>query len=317
MPGVWRAAPVGHRQHPDPRACSSAASCWLVGTGLRGSVVQPRLTSCDVIRPVGMGPLRSARATAPCEQLSGEDPVMVSTEGWAGLQELGDETWSVLERLARALHVRNAELQPTLDGIVSTAVRTIGSAQYAGLILLVRGELVPQATAGEPPHVLDVLQHELGTGPCISAAREQVVVRVDELGTDQRWPTLAERAIPVGVASMLCVPLCVDQSRLGALSLYSEQPNAFSEPDLQLTGLFATHAALALSEAQRTAQLQDALRNRDLIGQAKGILMERSQVTADEAFRHLSQVSQSANLKLTAVAQHLIDTGELVGNHAT
>ncbi|MGI8721167.1 MAG: ANTAR domain-containing response regulator, partial [Geodermatophilaceae bacterium] len=149
------------------------------------------------------------------------------------------------------------------------------------------------------------------------AAREQVVVRVDELATDQRWPTLAERAIPVGVASMLCVPLCVDQSRLGALSLYSEQPNAFSEPDLQLTGLFATHAALALSEAQRTAQLQDALRNRDLIGQAKGILMERSQVTADEAFRQLSQVSQSANLKLTAVAQHLIDTGELVGNHAT
>lgn len=242
---------------------------------------------------------------------------MVSTPEWAGLRELKDETWSVLERLARAVHVRNAQLQPTLDAIVSTAVRTISSAQYAGLILMVRGELVPQATAGEPPHALDVLQHELGTGPCISAARDQEVVRVDELATDQRWPTLAERAIPVGVASMLCVPLCADHARLGALSLYSEQPNAFSEPDLQLTSLFATHAALALSDAQRTAQLQDALRNRDLIGQAKGILMERNRVTADEAFHQLSRVSQSVNLKLTAVAQHLIETGELIGNQTT
>jgi len=242
---------------------------------------------------------------------------MISREDWQGLQELRDEAWSVLERLARALHVRNAELQPTLEAIVSTAVHTIGSAQYAGLILLVRGELVPQATDGEPPHILDVLQQELGTGPCIDAAREQVVVQVDDLAADQRWPTLAERAIPVGVASMLCVPLRVDQSRLGALSLYSERPRAFSEQDLRLTTLFATHAALALSDAQRTEQLQNALRNRDLIGQAKGILMERGRVTADEAFRHLAQVSQSANLKLTTVAQHLIDTGELIGNHAT
>lgn len=242
---------------------------------------------------------------------------MISREDWQGLQELRDEAWSVLERLARALHVRNAELQPTLEAIVSTAVHTIGSAQYAGLILLVRGELIPQATDGGPPHILDVLQQELGTGPCIDAAREQVVVQVDDLAADQRWPTLAERAIPVGVASMLCVPLRVDQSRLGALSLYSEWPRAFSEQDLRLTTLFATHAALALSDAQRTEQLQNALRNRDLIGQAKGILMERGRVTADEAFRHLAQVSQSANLKLTTVAQHLIDTGELIGNHAT
>lgn len=241
---------------------------------------------------------------------------MVSTQDSHGIQELSDETWSVLERLARALHVKNAELQPTLDAIVSTAVHTIGSAQYAGLILLVRGELVPQATAGGPPHTLDVLQHELGTGPCIDAAREQAVVRVVNMAADQRWPTLAERAVSLGVASMLCVPLRVDTSRLGALSLYSEQSGAFSEHDLQLTRLFATHAALALSDAQQAEQLRAALRNRDLIGQAKGILMERRRVTADEAFGELARVSQSGNLKLTTVAQHLVDTRDLIDGHA-
>ena len=76
--------------------------------------------------------------------------------------------------------------------------------------------------------------------------------------------------------------------------------------------LFGTHAALALAEAHRVEQLQAALRNRDLIGQAKGILIERHRLTPDDAFRRLSEVSQSINLKLTAVAQHLVDTGELL-----
>jgi len=238
---------------------------------------------------------------------------MVATYDPQEIQELNAETWSVLEWLARAVHVKNAELQPTLDAIVSTAVRTIGSAQYAGLILLVRGELVPQATVGEPPHALDVLQQELGCGPCIDAAREQAVIRVDDAATDQRWPVLfAERATELGVASMLCVPLRVDEPRLGTLSLYSRERAAFSEHDLQLTCLFATHAALALSDAQRTEQLHGALRNRDLIGQAKGVLMERRRITAEDAFRQLAQVSQDANIKVTTVARHLVDTGELL-----
>jgi AmiR/NasT family two-component response regulator len=76
--------------------------------------------------------------------------------------------------------------------------------------------------------------------------------------------------------------------------------------------LFATLAAIALAEAQRTDQLHTALRNRDIIGQAKGILVERHRITADEAFALLSQASQDVNMKLTAVARNLAETGELL-----
>jgi AmiR/NasT family two-component response regulator len=48
--------------------------------------------------------------------------------------------------------------------------------------------------------------------------------------------------------------------------------------------MLATLAALALAEAQRTDQLRTAISNRDLIGQAKGILMERYKINADAAF---------------------------------
>jgi GAF domain-containing protein len=229
------------------------------------------------------------------------------------LEDLGEYTGPALVLLARALHLKNAELQPTLDAVISHAVATIEPAEHAGLILLVKGELVPQATLGEPPEALDLLQQSTGTGPCVDAARKQAVITIDNTITDPRWPKFTERASELGVASMLCVPLWVDELRLGTLSLYGQKPDAFGAQHRQLTDLYATHAAIALADAQRTAQLQLALRNRDVIGQAKGILVERMRITPDEAFSCLSLASQRANLKLTAVAQHLVDTGEMLG----
>jgi AmiR/NasT family two-component response regulator len=54
--------------------------------------------------------------------------------------------------------------------------------------------------------------------------------------------------------------------------------------------------------------LQSALSNRDLIGQAKGVIMERYQVDAIRAFEMLRELSQSANDKLVDVAVRVIDT---------
>ena len=129
---------------------------------------------------------------------------------------------------------------------------------------------------------------------------------------ESRWPEFAAEAESLGVCSMLCVPLRVHEQCLGTLSLYSERVTAFTDHDERVTTLFATLAAIALAEAQRTDQLHTALANRDVIGQAKGILMERHRITADAAFSYLSQASQDVNMKLTSVARHLVETGELL-----
>ena len=230
------------------------------------------------------------------------------------LEDLDDDIGPALIQLARALHVKEAELQPTLDAIIVQAVTTIEPAEYAGLILVIKGRLVPQATLGAPPHVLDLWQQRTGTGPCIDAAREQTVITIDNTLIDPRWPQFSEHAADLGVSSMLCVPLWVDQLRLGTLSLYGQKPDAFAPQHRHLTDLYAAHAAIALADAQRTAHLHEALRNRDVIGQAKGILIERMKITPADAFACLSMASQHANRKLTAVAQHLIDTGELLSS---
>lgn len=121
------------------------------------------------------------------------------------------------------------------------------------------------------------------------------------------------RPKPSGYAACCACRSRSTSSALGTLSLYSEYVSAFTGYEERVTALFATLAAIALAEAQRTDQLHTALGNRDIIGQAKGILMERHRVTADAAFASLSRASQNVNMKLTSVARHLVETGELLG----
>jgi GAF domain-containing protein len=235
----------------------------------------------------------------------------VSGSGAYDSDEQVDRPLQAVAVVARALHVADARLQPTLDAVVSMAGAMTGV--DAGLVLLTRGRLVPQATTGRAPHLLDRAQQQLGAGPCIEAAQAQSTVRVADTLADGRWGEFCATAAGLGVRSMLCVPLGVDERLVGTLSLFADRPAAFTDRDERLTTLFATLAALALADAQRAQQLRTALESRDLIGQAKGILMERNRITASEAFDRLSEQSQLRNVKLTVVAGHLVETGELLG----
>jgi AmiR/NasT family two-component response regulator len=56
---------------------------------------------------------------------------------------------------------------------------------------------------------------------------------------------------------------------------------------------------------QEIVTLRRALESRDVIGQAKGILMERRGIDEDEAFDVLRTASQALNVKLARVAETL------------
>jgi GAF domain-containing protein len=220
-------------------------------------------------------------------------------------------TWGVLERLGRTLYLREPTLQATLDAVVLAAVETVEHADFASINLVFRGRFLPQAAAGEPPNVLDAFQRRTGCGPCAEASARQTVVLVEDMLSEARWDGFAEVAIGAGVLSMLCVPLSVEDRELGSLTLHATHARAFDDHDCSLAKLFATFAAIALSDAQRTENLRAALNNRDVIGQAKGILIERHRVTAERAFELLSDASQRSNRKLAEVAELFVQTGEL------
>jgi hypothetical protein len=100
--------------------------------------------------------------------------------------------------------------------------------------------------------------------------------------------------------------------RLGALNLYSFAPDGFTAADPDIALVLAAHASTALVGTKavtaaelEAAQLKEALASRDVIGQAKGILMERRGISAAEAFDVLRSASQSLNVKLAQLAETL------------
>jgi AmiR/NasT family two-component response regulator len=98
------------------------------------------------------------------------------------------------------------------------------------------------------------------------------------------------------------------------LNLYATVPRAFDTDSETVGQIFASHAAIALSAARQEENLRLALDGRDMIGQAKGILMERYRLTAQQAFELLVRASTHTNRKLFDIADELTSTGALPEN---
>jgi GAF domain-containing protein len=209
---------------------------------------------------------------------------------------------------ARSLHEARS-LEETLQGITETAVDCIPGADWAGITMVAeRTQLETRAPTSPIVVRIDVEQYDAGEGPCLSALWDEVVVHADDVGADERWPTWAAQIRGLGVGSMLSFRLFVRGDVLGALNTYAASPAAYG-PDAESVGLlFAAHAAVAMSGAEEVAQLRQAASSRDLIGQAKGILMERYDLGSDdEAFDLMVRASQSSHLKLHLVARQLVE----------
>jgi transcriptional regulator with GAF, ATPase, and Fis domain len=226
-----------------------------------------------------------------------------------------DELARQLSELARVLEAED-DTDAVMDELVRAAVAQIpGVAEGSVSIVTHRRDVSSHSPSSELPRLVDALQAETGEGPCLDAVFEQQTVRVPDMSREQRWPRFARRAAEAGAASMLSFQLYVEGDNLGALNLYARQPNAFTEESEHVGLLLVAHGAVALAGAQKRDNLALALDTRDLIGQAKGILMERHKVSSHRAFTLLMRVSQQTNRKLGDVAEQLTTTGTLSPAH--
>lgn len=219
-----------------------------------------------------------------------------------------------MSRVARQLQEEHGHVEATLQAITAAAVATVPDAEECSISYVIgRATVEPRASTSELPRRLDTLQQQLGQGPCLDAIWENVVVRALDIGSDGRWPEFGRQAAEQGIRSMMCFQLFVVGDQLGAMNLYSRRLHAFDDEGLEIGQIFAGHAAIALAGAEHEEHLRIGMNHRDVIGQAKGILMERFRLTADQAFAVLARVSQEKNRKLVDVARELTDTGAVPG----
>ncbi|ORB67688.1 GAF and ANTAR domain-containing protein [Mycolicibacterium tusciae] len=201
--------------------------------------------------------------------------------------------------------------EATLSAIVAAATDMVPGARWAGISLIQKGQIVHAVPTDPIVAKLDELQSELGAGPCITALRKHHTVRIDDMSTETRWPQFCRQAAELGVHSLLSFQLFVRSQNLGALNLYAAETHVFSDESTEIGTILAQHAAVAIIGVANLNQFKSAVASRDIIGQAKGILMERLNTDADQAFALLLGVSQDTNTKLVEVARFVVaDRGD-------
>jgi GAF domain-containing protein len=215
-----------------------------------------------------------------------------------------------LTELIASLNRKGTETKAGLRELIDSGTQHVAGSQYAGITLAEKGKAVTNVVATHRyPVVLDVIQNEYGEGPCVAAAWQHHVMHVEDLAVDRRWPRYRQYALAnTPIRSILLFELFVDHGTTAALNFFAHHPYTFTDESIELGHIFATHVALAWSMMRRHDQFRSALASRDIIGQAKGVIMERFNLDAVEAFDLLARLSQQSNTKLFDVARSLIDS---------
>jgi len=220
-----------------------------------------------------------------------------------------------------ATHLRIAEIVQELYGrddvdsdtviaeLAEHAAAEIPGAQYAGVTVTRNGRQIDTPAASHKwPILLDEIQQRHRQGPCLSAAWEEKTIHVRDLETDERFPLYARDVLAeTPIRSVMSFQMWIAGETMGALNVYAETPNVFDEKTRAVGLVFAAHSSVAWNAARRDEQFKKALASRDVIGQAKGMLMERYGVNAIQAFDLLRKLSQDSNIPLIQIATDLVE----------
>lgn len=219
-----------------------------------------------------------------------------------------------------AEHLADADtVHGVLERVVRAAAVVVPGADLVSVSMRAADGLHTPVQTEQLATRLDEVQYRLDEGPCVDATRTPGlgVTFSADLGSGREFPTFGPAAAELGVHSVLAVGLFPHGGaapRLGSLNLYSRSRGGLDELDRDLALVLAAHASTALHATMASsaadlevAQLREAIRGRDVIGQAKGILMERRGISADEAFDTLRRASQALNVKLALVAETLVE----------
>jgi hypothetical protein len=230
--------------------------------------------------------------------------------------DVGDEADELSAALLTSVRriAGSERLADALPRVAAGAAAVVPGVRDAGVAVRRRDELSCAAHTTETAEAVDRTQIRMAEGPCIDAIAGADTVTLPDAATETRWPRFVPEAARRGVRASLSVRL-TGTSPVGAVNLHFTG-HALDDPAARRriqrsVRMFVAYASLALDAADRLEQLEGALGRRDVIGQAKGILMHRYDVDAEEAFARLRRASQTTNTKLYEVAAWLVACRDL------
>ena len=227
---------------------------------------------------------------------------------------LADELAGVFARMSGLL-LSEDSVATSLDLLGALAHETVTGSCGAGVSLIEGGRRTSAGSTDERVREADGLQYELDEGPCLTATATRELVAIEDLEHEGRWPRWSAAVRPLGLRASLSTPLVAGNDTLGAIKVYADHPRAFDDRSAQLLVLFSAQASLLVANmqtAERARRMSDgmrqAVRSRDLVGMAKGVLMGRHGVDEDASFRMLMGRSQQKGVPLVEAARTVVDS---------
>jgi anti-anti-sigma factor len=189
--------------------------------------------------------------------------------------------------------------------VVELALANIAGADGVSVSLMRHGVLSTVAASDQTIMSMDADQYATGEGPCVDASFLGHWFHAESLDTEVRWPTFTPRARSLGIRAILSSPLRAFDESVGALNIYSRTAETFEIKDQELAASFAEKASVILGDAfanvsdtQMALRFQAALRNREVISLARGIMMERDGIDGEAAFGELLRQSLAQGVPL-------------------
>jgi GAF domain-containing protein len=220
-----------------------------------------------------------------------------------------------LGRLSFAEH----SLASVLQQVTALAARVLPGEPATSVTIVSGGRPTTVASSHPLAVELDLAQYALATGPCLEAATTGRPVEVPDTSSDERWGPFPRQAAESGCRGILSFPLPPQELVTGGLNVYARTSQPLDERSLDTAARFAAYAVVPVSNMYlyeaavgRAEHLRAALDSRAVIDQAKGILMERHKLNADQAFSALARVSMQTNTKVRDVAERFVETGQLL-----
>lgn len=219
---------------------------------------------------------------------------------------------STIHQFARAV-VNPYDLDELLLRLATDAAAALDAG--VGIMLENRdGGLDYAAASNETVIEAERYQDRHGEGACFHAFSTDQVVVIDDIVDDSRWPAYSKRMVELGLRAVIGTPLTATGQVIGVLNVYRAQPTSWTTEDVDACDILAAMgAAYILSTVQQrasntlTEQLQHALDARVVIERAKGCIMSRERISAEDALQLLRTEARSNNRKLRDVAQETLD----------
>jgi anti-anti-sigma factor len=246
-----------------------------------------------------------------------------SEHGELGSEQVGESTPLSLLPVSHVLaeDLRRVTAVPADSDVVDGALRlvvelarsSVRGADGVSVSLLRHGVLSTVAASDQTITDMDSDQYLTGEGPCVDASMRGRWFHAGSLDTETRWPSFTPRALALGIKAILSSPLKAFDRPVGALNIYSRTASTFDVEAQEAAAVFARKASIILSDARAGVtdaelgtRFQEALRSREIVAIAQGIIMERERVSQEDAFSVLLGLSLDKGVALLVGANEFI-----------